>query len=164
MLRMNIVKTGLAVATSALLCHSVWAADDLVSFATGGYATGIRTAAVMHKMDTDHDGMVSREEWTAFQEKVFSMLDKRKTGKIGAKEFLDANNKEVVSFATGGYAHGLMTDEMLKKIDADGDGTISRKEFIDYQLKVFDMLDTSKTHKGMLSQAELFATGGKDPR
>lgn len=163
MLRNQLAGTALAV-SAIVLGHSAWGADDLVSFATGGYAVGLRTPALMHKMDTDHDGMVSRAEWLAFQEKVFAKLDKDQTGRIDAKEFVNANNKEIVSFATGGYAHGLMTNEMLKKIDADGDGSISRQEFIDYQLAVFDMLDTSKAHKGMLSPAELFATGGKDPR
>lgn len=163
MIRNHLAGTALAV-SAIVLGHSAWAADDLVSFATGGYAIGLRTPAVMHRMDTDHDGMVSRAEWLAFQEKVFAMLDQDHSGRIDAKEFVDTHNKQVVSFATGGYAHGLMTDEMLKKIDADHDGTISRQEFIDYQLAVFDLLDTSRTHKGMLSPAELFATAGKDPR
>jgi hypothetical protein len=66
----------------------------------------------------------------------------------------------VAAFATGGYASGLLTPEMFKKIDADGDGKISRREFISYQLKIFDMMDTSRTHKGMLGPAQFFATGG----
>lgn len=53
---------------------------------------------------------------------------------------------------------------MMHKIDADGDGTVSHDEFIAYQLKIFDLMDTSKRHKGMLSKAEWFATAGKDPR
>jgi hypothetical protein len=53
-----------------------WAsADDLVSFAAGGYARGLRTEAEMHKIDTDGDGKVSNAEWLAYQEKVFAALD-----------------------------------------------------------------------------------------
>ena len=66
----------------------------------------------------------------------------------------------VASFATGGYASGLITHEMFRKIDADGDGKTSRQEFLAYQLKVFDMMDTSHTHKGVLGPAQFFATGG----
>jgi hypothetical protein len=51
-------------------------ADDMVSFATGGYASGLRSEKLMHKMDTNGDGMVSKDEWIAYQEKVFAMLDK----------------------------------------------------------------------------------------
>jgi hypothetical protein len=68
---------------------------------------------------------------------------------------------QMVSFATGGYASGLLTKEMFKKIDVDKDGTISHEEFINYQMKVFDMMDTSTSHKGMLGPGEYFATGGK---
>ena len=138
------------------------AADDLVSFATGGYASGLRTMDMMHKIDTNHDGMISRDEWIAFQNKVFAMLDKNNTGKVDEAEYARAN-PEMASFATGGYASGLLTKEMFKKIDTNGDGVITHDEFITYQLKIFHMMDTSNVHKGMLGQGEFFATGGKPP-
>ncbi len=143
---------------------SARAADSVVSFATGGYATGIRTMEFLHAVDTNGDGMISRDEWLAFQEKTFAMLDRKKTGVIDAKEYLGADRPAMVSFATGGYATGLLTHEMMAKIDTDGDGTISHDEFIAYQMKVFDMMDTSRKHRGQLSPAELFATAGQDPR
>jgi hypothetical protein len=67
---------------------------------------------------------------------------------------------DMVSFATGGYARGLRTKEMMHKIDADGDGTVSHDEYIAYQTKIFEMMDTSTTHKGMVGAQEMFATGG----
>ena len=152
----------LAVAASALTCSTAYAAGDMAAFATGGYATGIRTMDMMHKIDINGDGMISKDEWVAFQEKVFAMLDKKKTGVIDAKEFMTADKQEMASFATGGYARGLLTHKMMTKLDADGDGTISHDEFMNYQLKIFDMMDTSVAHKGMLSKSEWFATGGKD--
>jgi hypothetical protein len=140
-------------------------AEDMVSFATGGYASGLRSQELMHKMDTNGDGMVSKEEWLAFQEKAFAMLDKGKTGKVTAKEFTSADGGDMVSIATGGYARGLRTKAMMHKIDTDGDGTVSHDEYIAYQTKVFDMMDTSTTHKGMLGKEEImFATGGNNHR
>ena len=150
----------LALSAFAFLWSYACIADDLVSFATGGYATGLRTKEMMHKIDTNGDGMISRDEWLAFQEKVFAMLDKDKKGEVDEKAFTTAARAEIVSFATGGYARGLMTRAMMHKIDTDGDGTVSHDEFIRYQLKVFDMMDTSTTHKGMLGPGEFFATGG----
>jgi hypothetical protein len=49
---------------------------------------------------------------------------------------------------------------MFGKIDTDGDGRISREEFIRYQMKIFDMMDTSRTHKGLLGPGQFFASGG----
>jgi len=133
-------------------------ADDMVSFATAGYASGLHSMDLMHKIDTNGDGMVSRAEWLAFQEKVFAMLDKNKNGTVDAKEFISHDGgADMVHFATGGFATGLRSQEMMHKIDTDGDGTISHDEFIAYQAKVFDMMDTG--HTGMLTKDQ-FATGG----
>jgi hypothetical protein len=140
-------------------------ADDMASFATGGYASGLRSEKLMHKMDTNGDGMVSKDEWIAYQEKVFAMLDKNKNGTLDAKAFIDPTGGELVGFATGGYARGLRTKAMMHKIDTDGDGTISHDEYIAYQGRVFDMMDTSTSHKGMIGKDEvMFATGGNNRR
>ena len=153
-------------AITAIACASALAfslpsfADDMASFASGGYARGLRSEKLMHKIDADGDGMISKDEWIAFQEKTFAMLDKGKTGKLDAKQFVSTDGGAISSFATGGYARGLRSEAMMHKIDADGDGTVSHDEFIAYQVKIFDMMDTSTEHKGMLGHQEMFATGG----
>jgi hypothetical protein len=149
-LRMIPAMTLAALATAAALSTPA-AADDMVSFATGGYARGLQTMAEMHKIDTDGDGKVSKAEWLAYQEKVFAALDKNKTGKVDEKAFLSPSS-EMATFATGGYARGLQTKAMMHKIDTDGDGSVSHDEFIAYQTKVFDMMD--KDHEGTLSPRE----------
>lgn len=133
--------------------------DDMASFATGGYASALRTKSVMHEMDTNHDNMVSRKEWIAFQNEVFTMMDRHGTGKVDESEYMSAQ-RHVAVFATGGYASSLLTREMFRKIDTNRDGGISRREFLRYQLKIFDMMDTSRAHKGLLGPAQFFATGG----
>jgi hypothetical protein len=134
----------LTVFLAALICAPLANADAMASFATGGYARGLQTMSEMHKIDTDGDGSVSKAEWLAYQEKVFAALDKKKTGSVDEKEFLTPSS-ELATFATGGYARGLQTKAMMHKIDTDGDGTVSHDEFIAYQTKVFDMMDTKQT-------------------
>jgi hypothetical protein len=154
----------MVMACTLTLAYSVTSlAGDMVSFATGGYASGLRSEKLMHKMDTNGDGMVSKDEWIAYQEKIFAMLDKNKGGTLDAKAFVSPDGGGLVSFATGGYARGLRTPAMMHKIDTDGDGTISHDEYIAYQTKIFEMMDTSTTHKGMLGKEEImFATGGNN--
>jgi hypothetical protein len=129
---------------AALACAPLAFADDMVSFANGGYARGLRTADEMHKIDTDGDGTVSKAEWLAYQEKVWAAFPKNKAGTVDEKAFTTRSGA-MASFATGGYARGLQTPEMMHKIDTDSDGTISHDEFIAFQTRVFDMMDTNQT-------------------
>jgi Ca2+-binding EF-hand superfamily protein len=127
------------------------AADDMTAFATGGYATGLRTMEMMHVIDTNKDGMVSKDEWIAFQERVFKAMDKDNKGFLVEKDFVTVD-PNAIAFATAAYARGLRTNDMFKKIDADGDGKITHDEFVNYQLKIFKMLDVKK--KEMIGVAD----------
>lgn len=136
--------TGLLFIAAALL-GSVAFADDMVSFASGGYATGLRTMEMMHMIDANKDGMVSKDEWVAYQERVFKTLDKDGDGSLDTEEFY--GHPMPVSFATAGYSGALETKQMFGKIDANGDGKVSHEEYIAFQTKVFDMMDTKKKHE-----------------
>jgi EF hand len=156
----------LAAATLSMAYSlSAWADDDVASFATASYATGLRTKEMKNLMDIDGDGMVSRAEWDTYQEKVFTRLDTHNRDRLNVSIFAGRTAVRLGSdFATGGYAQGLSSAELAKKIDANGDGWISREEWMMYQGKVFDLMNTSVTHKGQLGDQELFATGGSNWR
>jgi EF hand domain-containing protein len=119
-------------------------AQDMVLYATPGYLEGLRTKEMMHMIDTDKDGTVSKDEWIAYQERVFVALDKNKDGFLETDEFYGPVSTNVIPFATLGYAHGLMTKEMFGKIDANGDGKVSKDEYLAFQMKIFDMMDAHK--------------------
>ena len=145
-------------------CPALAGTDEMASIATGGYAIGARTREMMLKVDTNGDGMVSRAEWSAFHEKVFSLLDRHQKGSVADDEFIYARNDELETFATGGFARGLRTEEMMKLIDTNHDGHVSRAEYMADQMKIFDLMDTSSTHKGSLDASQVIASGGPDRR
>jgi EF hand len=136
---------------AALACAPLAFADDLVTFATGGYASGLRTMDEMKMIDTDGDGTISRAEWLAYQEKIWGTFKKDKNGEVDEKAFLTPSST-MATFATGGYARGLQTVEMMHKIDTDGDGKVSHDEYIAYQMKIFDHMD--KNQKGSIGPQE----------
>ena len=158
MTRTQPLAAGIALTLLTLtVCIAPAMADEAVSFGTGGYASGLRTREMMHKMDTNGDGMLSKDEWMSFQERTFDALDKDKSGYIDTAEFT-ATSDETFAFATAAYARGLMTKEMFMKIDANGDGRISREEFLTYHRRIFDMLDKQK--KGMVGLVDFIRPGG----
>jgi Ca2+-binding EF-hand superfamily protein len=136
-----------AVASCAVLfvlgSSAIALADDMVSFATGGYARALRTQEMMDKIDANADHMVSKAEWDEYQQKSFAMMDADGSGVLDHDEFMNAKAGEMVAFATGGYARALRSKEMHAKIDADGDGKVTRVEFSAFQDKVFASMDTS---------------------
>ena len=121
--------------------------EDMVLYATPGYIEGLRTKEMMHMIDTNKDGKVSKDEWLAYQERVFVALDKDKDGFLEASEFYGPSDGNVIPFATLGYAHGLMSKEMFGKIDANGDGKVSKDEYLAFQMKIFDMMDAHQKHE-----------------
>jgi Ca2+-binding EF-hand superfamily protein len=148
---------GFALTIALLTTGTAATADEMVSFATGGYASQLRTPEMMHKIDTNQDGMVSQSEWDAYQQKLFAMMDADSSGTLDNQEFMQAHRNDVASFATGGFANALRTSDMFTKLDANRDGNVSRDEFVAYQSKLFDMMDTGKTR--MLGQNEFFGRG-----
>ena len=56
-----------------------------------GYATpgkGMRTMKMMHMMDTNNDGKVTKEEFMAYHEKVWEMMDKNHKGYMMEQDWL----------------------------------------------------------------------------
>jgi Ca2+-binding EF-hand superfamily protein len=131
------------IALSTLASSAVFA-QDMVLYATPGYLEGLRTKEMMHMIDTDKDGTVSKDEWIAYQERVFVALDKNKDGFLEADEFYGPVSGNVIPFATLGYAHGLMSKEMFGKLDTNGDGKVSKDEYLALQVKIFEMMDAHK--------------------
>ena len=79
-------------------------------------------------IDTNKDGKVSKDEWATFRNRVFTGLDKDKSGFLETGEFYDTPS-DSVAFATAAFSRCLRTKEMFDKVAANGDGKVSRDEF-----------------------------------
>jgi Ca2+-binding EF-hand superfamily protein len=64
-----------------------------------------------------------------------------------------------VMAANGAAQSGDFAERMFNRMDANGDGVITKKEFEDYNSKRFDELDTN--HDGKVSHAEMEAAREK---
>jgi Ca2+-binding EF-hand superfamily protein len=107
-------------------------------------------------MDADHDGKVSADEHAAGAKKMFEMMDADKDGKVTAAE-MDAAHQQV----TGAKMHksDMSAADKIKKVDTNGDGTVTAEEHSAAAKAMFDKMDTNKD--GFLSKAELTAGHSK---
>jgi hypothetical protein len=146
----------MAALAGVLLLSSVAAQAAEPTFATGGYARGgqgMRTMKMMKTMDKDGDQFVTKEEFMAYHEKMFSMMDAKKAGSIDqdawlAKERMTSDGS--VTFGTGGYARGgegMRTMKMMKAMDKDADHKVTKQEFMAHHDKIFAMMDKNKDGK-----------------
>ena len=58
---------------------------------SSGYATpgkGMRTMKMMHMMDTNNDGKVTKEEFMHYYEMVWDMMDPKHLGEIGVNKWV----------------------------------------------------------------------------
>ena len=121
---------------------SVWAGDP---------------AKKMDKLDTDNDGKVSRSEYDACAERMFSEADTNQDGALTSSE-LDAAVKKAPHNDQKrddmGRSQWLGKDK-FEKCDTDGDGRISTAEANAARDKFFAKLDADKD--GSISTAELEA-------
>jgi Retinal pigment epithelial membrane protein/EF-hand domain pair len=113
------------------------------------FATGNPMHFEAKAMDTNGDKMITKEEMMAYAEKMWEAM---------------ANGKDTIrisvaakDFATGGLAFNA------KAIDTDHDGTISKKEFLDYAEHKFDKMAHPNGMISVEEAAKAFARGEPPP-
>ena len=101
------------------------------------------------ELDKNKDGKISRDEFPSqFPAQMFDRLDTNHDGFIDETEW----NAMRARFGGGGGGGPRTGESLLKLLDANGDGKVSRDEFAKI-LTLFDVLD--KDHNGDLSPDEL---------
>ncbi len=90
-----------------------------------------RAAKMLAKADADGDGAVSRDELTAWREQIFARIDRNNDGALN-----DGDRR-----GRGARRIGERIDELEPVFDIDGDGSISRTEFVGGPTQFFDFAD-----------------------
>jgi len=106
-----------------------------------------RADAMLDRADANGDGLISRDEFSAARAEQFASRDRNGDGFIGTADF-------------GGRAAGRRRvsqamDTMMSQLDANGDGKVSKEEFVAGGTKLFDRVDTDKS--GALDKKEVEA-------
>lgn len=107
----------------------------------------MRGEGVFERADSDNDGSVTREEFIAARVDRFARLDRNSDGHIDSNDIpkrLSARRQR-----QGGG------DFMVGQFDADGDGKVSKEEFVNGPTLLFDRADTNKDN--VLDPKELSA-------
>ena len=116
---------------------------------SNAFATGNPMHFNAKAMDTNGDNMITKEEMMAYAEKMWDMM---------------ANGQDTIrisratkDFATGGLAFNA------RAIDTDHDGSISKKEFLDYAEHKFDQMVHPNGMISVQEAAKAFARGSPAP-
>ena len=91
---------------------------------------------ILQRIDTNGDGVISKDEMTAVRERVFKRLDRNGDGIIDEKEIASArqaikDRAEVAQARVG---------NRWRRVDANGDGKVSEQEFAS-SMPLFDLAD-----------------------
>ena len=114
--------------------------------------TGEHSADAMFKsMDTDGDGRVSRVEHAANATKMFDEMDANHDDIVTAAEMTACHEKKADKPAK----HAMSSADMIKTMDTNGDGQLSRAEHDAGAAAMFTKMDTD--NDGFLSPAEYAA-------
>jgi hypothetical protein len=103
----------------------------------------------VNEMDINHDGIITKEEFAAYGEKIWKRISH-------GKQTVPVDTA-AIDFATGNM--GMKVEEM----DTDHDGTISHKEFMDYEARAFDKAASPTKTLTLADTTKYFATGNKKP-
>ncbi|MBB3910369.1 EF-hand domain-containing protein [Sphingomonas desiccabilis] len=122
-----------------------------------------RRAGLMTMIDTNKDGVVTRDEAMAAADLQFARMDQNKDGKVDATEMRPPHRRGGAPAAADGKAPagkpapgmhraGGMGQRMLARVDTNKDGAISREEFRAAAATRFERMDANRD--GRIDAAE----------
>jgi Ca2+-binding EF-hand superfamily protein len=119
----------------------------VVMAASSAQAASRTPGAALDKADANHDGYVTREEFKASRAAQFARLDRNGDGVATLSEF--------PRLAKSNRPKARTLKAVITHADQDGDGRVTRAEFVDGPVPLFDRAD--RDHDGRLSRDEVAA-------
>lgn len=132
-----------------MLTRAAFIAASIAAFAfsaTPALAQGFdRDRMSFEQMDSNGDGRVTREELRAAREQMFAKRDRNRDGYLDKADLPKRAARRM----------GDRGAELRERIDSNGDGRISKEEFVNGDTLLFDMAD--KNSDGELDAEEIEA-------
>jgi Ca2+-binding EF-hand superfamily protein len=122
------------LAAATLTSVSFGQASSSTSFAQGGMHFSAKA------MDTDNDGMISKDEFMKYHSDMWDQMTK------------DSNGSMSVTDLSAAFARGGMHVK-VKAMDADHNGTVTKDEFMSYEATHWSLLP--KDASGQISVADM---------
>lgn len=106
--------------------------------------------AAMTRWDSNHDGVLTCDEWRQYLNRLFTLADKNHDGFLDRAEFQHIQKLEPI-----------FADADMSYFDDNHDRRISRAEFVDKPSPFFARYDTN--HDCRVTSQELSGNSGGDP-
>jgi Ca2+-binding EF-hand superfamily protein len=103
---------------------------------------------IFRKIDTNHDGLISKDEAAAARQQLFSRFDRNGDGVIDKDEIASARD----AIKTRAEAADARLRNSMQRMDTSGDGKVSADEFR-ADMAFFDLAD--RNGDGKISPDEL---------
>jgi Ca2+-binding EF-hand superfamily protein len=105
--------------------------------ASSGAGTG-QVRQLLRMMDADRNGTVSKSEFLQYMSQEFDRRDANKSGQLERSELSRT---------------AATAQQLLRRMDRDANGRVSKSEFLQHMSQTFDRLDVNKS--GQLEPNEL---------
>lgn len=102
---------------------------------------------LLDRADANGDGIITNAEFTAARATMFDRLDRNHDGYL--------TKDDTPRFVLRQRSNGNRAQEILLMLDKDGDGRVSRDEFVNSPSLIFQRADAN--HDGQVDAAELAA-------